>query len=105
VYEAFDKAPTDSYSADFGKIFFGQVGNVVNEWHSKSSTCCAGYHKRMKGRGKYLIPKVSEQGEDVTVDAQKFDAMLKALLRSGPIPQKAVQNRVRSPRKGTARRG
>jgi hypothetical protein len=54
----------------------------------------------MKGRGKYLIPKVSEQGEDTTVDARKFDAMLKALLRSGPIPQKAVKGRAARPRKG-----
>jgi hypothetical protein len=54
----------------------------------------------MKGRGKYLIPKVSEQGEDTVVDAQKFDAMLKALLRSGPIPQKAVKGRTARPRKG-----
>jgi hypothetical protein len=59
----------------------------------------------MKNRGKYLIKRVSDAGEDTPVDAQKFDAMLKALLRSGPIPQKAVRNRVRSPRKSTARRG
>ena len=54
----------------------------------------------MKSEGKYLIRKVLEQGEDVTVDAQKFDAMLKALLRSGPIPQKAVKGRTARPRKG-----
>jgi len=47
----------------------------------------------MKGRGKYLIRKVSEQGEDTAVDARRFDAMLRALLRSGPIPQKAVKGK------------
>jgi hypothetical protein len=41
----------------------------------------------------YLIPKVSDNGEDTVVDAKRFDAMLKALLRSGPIPQKAVQGK------------
>ncbi len=51
----------------------------------------------MVSKSKYLIKKVSDAGEDTAVDAQKFDAMLKALLRSGPIPQKAV-------RKKTARR-
>jgi hypothetical protein len=54
----------------------------------------------MKNKGKYLIPKVSEQGEDVAVDAQKFDAMLRALLRSGPIPQKAVKGITARPVKG-----
>ena len=54
----------------------------------------------MKNRGKYLIKKVSDAGEDTAVDANKFDAMLKALLRSGPIPQKAVNVRAARPKRG-----
>ena len=54
----------------------------------------------MKSKGKYLIPKVSEQGEDVVVNAKRFDATLKALLRSGPIPQKAVKTGAARPAKG-----
>ncbi len=54
----------------------------------------------MRNKGKYLIKKVSDVGEDTAVDAHKFDAMLKALLRSGPIPQKAVKGRTARPVKG-----
>jgi hypothetical protein len=54
----------------------------------------------MKNKGKYLILKVSEAGEDTAVDAKKFDAMLKALVGSGPIPQKAVRKRTARRNKG-----
>lgn len=40
---------------------------------------------------KYLVRKVAEQGEDVVVDAKKFDGLLGALIKSKPIQQKEVR--------------
>jgi hypothetical protein len=34
---------------------------------------------------KYAIPKVDEQGEDVTVSAGKFDSLLKKMLGTAPL--------------------
>jgi|HubBroStandDraft_3_1064219.scaffolds.fasta_scaffold3932666_2 hypothetical protein len=44
---------------------------------------------------KYVVKKVAEGGEDVTVDGRKFDALLRTLLKSTPIPQKTVRVRVK----------
>jgi hypothetical protein len=54
----------------------------------------------MRSKRKYLIKKVSDGGEDTAVDAKRFDAMLKALVGSGPIPQKAVQKKAARRNKG-----
>ena len=34
---------------------------------------------------KYLIPRVSDEGEDVTVDAKAFDGLLKRLVSTAPL--------------------
>lgn len=46
----------------------------------------------------YLVRKVADGGEDVVVNAKKFDAALVALLKSKPIPQKAVAGKKRGKR-------
>jgi hypothetical protein len=43
-------------------------------------------HKR-----KYLIKKVADEGEDVTVDARKFDGLLDSLLNAPPLPLKKLR--------------
>jgi hypothetical protein len=35
---------------------------------------------------KYSIPKVDDQGEDVTVGAAPFDTLLKKMLETQPLP-------------------
>jgi hypothetical protein len=35
---------------------------------------------------KYVFPKVDAQGEDVIVDAKKFDGLLSKLLTAPPMP-------------------
>lgn len=32
----------------------------------------------------YVVPKVSEQGEEVTVNAKRFDAVLDGMLKTPP---------------------
>lgn len=44
----------------------------------------------MTVKRKYLIPKVADEGEDVTVDGKKFDAALQRLLKSEPIPNAKI---------------
>jgi hypothetical protein len=58
----------------------------------------------MKSKGKYLIPKVSEQGEDVTVDANKFDALLWAMLSRKPGTFKEVVARPKFRKDGGVKR-
>ena len=36
---------------------------------------------------KYLVKKVSDEGEDVTVDAEKFDSLVTRLLAAKPLPR------------------
>jgi hypothetical protein len=40
----------------------------------------------MTVKRKYLIPKVSDEGEDVVVDGQKFDSLLNRLAQAPPLP-------------------
>ncbi len=40
----------------------------------------------MTGKRKYLVKKVADEGEDVTVDAKKFDGLLGKLLAAPPLP-------------------
>ena len=47
----------------------------------------------MTVKRKYLIPKVADEGEDVAVDAEKFDSTLQKLLKSEPIPNKQIAGR------------
>ena len=35
---------------------------------------------------KYRLKKVSDQGEDATVSAEPFDALLKKMLETSPLP-------------------
>ena len=40
----------------------------------------------MTRKRKYLIKKVADEGEDLTVDAKKFDGLLGRLLNAPPLP-------------------
>lgn len=44
----------------------------------------------MSDSRKYLVKKVADGGEDTAVDAGKFDALLKRLIQSPPIPNKEI---------------
>lgn len=37
-------------------------------------------------RSRYVVQKVAESGEDVTVSAAPFDALLKKMLETQPLP-------------------
>ena len=57
---------------------------------------------------KYTIPKVDEQGEDVTVGASKFDTLLKKMLETSPLPLSKLREEparlaARRPRKAKKR--
>jgi hypothetical protein len=45
----------------------------------------------MSVKKKYVVRKVDEAGEDVTVDAKAFDKLLGKLIKSSPIPQESVR--------------
>jgi hypothetical protein len=36
---------------------------------------------------KYLVKKVADEGEDVTVDSGKFDSLVTRLLAAKPLPR------------------
>lgn len=57
-------------------------------------------------RRKYLIKKVSDEGDDVTADAKKFDGLLGKLLSAPPLPLEKLREEpgrlaARRPRKKT----
>jgi len=41
---------------------------------------------------KYLVKKVADEGEDVTVDAKKFDGLLDKLLSAPPLPLEKLRD-------------
>jgi|NGEPerStandDraft_6_1074524.scaffolds.fasta_scaffold16946_3 hypothetical protein len=55
---------------------------------------------------KYLVKKVADAGEDVTVNAKKFDGLLGKLLSAPPLPLEKLREEpgrlaARRPRKQT----
>jgi len=41
----------------------------------------------MPSKRKYLVKKVADEGEDVTVDVGKFDSLVTRLLAAKPLPR------------------
>jgi hypothetical protein len=41
-------------------------------------------HNKTKNSGKYLVRKVSKQGEDAEVSKEDFDALLDKMIRAQP---------------------
>jgi len=40
----------------------------------------------MPSKRKYLVKKVADEGEDIAVDAKRFDGLLSKLLSAPPLP-------------------
>ena len=53
---------------------------------------------------KYLVRKVDEQGEDVKVDAATFDAALRKMITSKPLPFQVLASRPKPKKDGGAKR-
>ena len=62
----------------------------------------------MPSKRKYVVKKVADEGEDVTVDAKKFDGLLSRLLSAPPLPLEKLREEpgrlaARRPRKAKKR--
>jgi hypothetical protein len=62
----------------------------------------------MTRKRKYLIKKIADEGEDVAVDAKKFDGLLGKLLSAPPLPLEKLREEpgrlaARRPRKAAKR--
>jgi hypothetical protein len=52
----------------------------------------------------YLIRKVDKQGEDITVDAGKFDALLNRMVNVDPLTYKELQKKPKLRKDGKRKR-
>lgn len=52
----------------------------------------------------YLIRKVDNQGEDVTVDVEKFDALLNRMVTVDPLTYKELQKKPKLRKDGKRKR-